>query len=71
MLKTPDSTILNGKPRVVLDVDLNRIERLTEEDHVVGPTDTYHTVYVVDEDGRLAGVFVSEGGVVLRAKYDR
>lgn len=63
----PTTALYNAKPKVVLDVDLDRVQRLDrEKPTLIGAGDTHHTVYVVDEDGHLRGVFMAHGAVELK-----
>ena len=63
----PTTALYDAQPKVVLDVNLDRVDRLSSEyPTLVGPGDVRHTVYVVNEDGHLVGVFLSQGAVELK-----
>jgi hypothetical protein len=65
-LYKPTTALYDAKPKVVLDVDLEKVQTLTEEPVMVGAGDTYHTIYVVDEDGKLLQVFTALGSVEVK-----
>jgi uncharacterized secreted protein with C-terminal beta-propeller domain len=66
-LLQPTTALYNAKPKVVIDVDLEKVQALSREQAtLVGAGDTFHTVYVVDEDGNLRGVFTATGSVELK-----
>lgn len=66
-LMQPTTALYNSKPKVVLDVDLERVQRLSDEvTTLAGAGDLSHTVYVVDEDGRLVATFIADGPVELK-----
>lgn len=68
-LLQPTTALYNAKPKVVLDVDLDRVQRLaSDKPMLVGPGDVTHTIYVVNEDGHLVGVFLAEGSLELIAR---
>lgn len=66
-LLRPTTALYDAKPKIVLDVDLDQVQRLGDDKPwLVGMGDVHHTVYVVDEDGQLVGVFVADGPVELK-----